>query len=263
MNDDHHTDENTLLGISLDNPVAFAVAMIGGCLILALVLWMIYISFTWTEDVITTALRERSDRIAQEQELRREELQTREQQEQQRQQEYQAQQVQNNAADNFYRNRPGAHLEQGTLVLTATRPDHIVIDKIDVDSVIKQPVDPNIHVLDEALQEGAVHYPGSGTLERGNMFIFGHSTNWPIVQNQAYKTFNNLEDLVLGDEIKVQADGKEYVYIVQTVELVDESAAFVDLSQSQRMLTISTCNSFGKKQDRWVVQAVFDREYVM
>jgi len=138
-----------------------------------------------------------------------------------------------------------------------TKPAFIEIDKIGVSSQILHPSSPRVDVLDEALKRGAVYYPGSGTIEQGNIFLFGHSSNWAIVQNQAYKTFNNLEDLVPGDEITLRADGKTYIYSVQTVNLVDANTAFVDLSRSGRRLTISTCNTFGQKSERWVVDAVF------
>jgi len=138
---------------------------------------------------------------------------------------------------------------------TYIRPDYISIAKIGVESVIEQPESQNIDILDESLKNGAVHYPGSGGIESGNMFLFGHSTNWKIVQNKAYKTFNGLEELEKGDEILVSADGVDYIYNVDNVRLVDESDALVDLDTNEQMLTISTCNSFGAKQERWVVEA--------
>jgi LPXTG-site transpeptidase (sortase) family protein len=141
-----------------------------------------------------------------------------------------------------------------------TRPDKIIIPEIGVDTIIEQPNTVDVAVLDEFLKKGAVHYPGSGSIEKGNMFIFGHSTNWQVVQNQAYKTFNDLDQLVKGDEIQIVADEKTYIYKVNSVKLVDESEALVKFDNSQRTLTISTCNTFGKKQERWVVEASFFKE---
>jgi len=136
-----------------------------------------------------------------------------------------------------------------------TRPSRISIEKIEVDSVIELPNTQNIQSLDQSLQKGAVHYPGSGSIEQGNIFIFGHSTNWKIVKNQAYKTFNGLEKLEKGDEIILEADGNKYTYLVDTVVLANESDALVNLDTTEQKLTISTCNSFGAKQERWVVEA--------
>lgn len=140
-----------------------------------------------------------------------------------------------------------------------TRPDGISIPKIGIDSVIEKPNSVDVATLDNALTKGAVHYPGSGTIEKGNMFLFGHSTNWNVVQNQAFKTFNGLEKLVDGDEIIIEADGQSYVYVVNSVKLLDEDDALVEFNNSSRTLTISTCNTFGEKQERWVVEADFSR----
>lgn len=143
---------------------------------------------------------------------------------------------------------------------TYTRPDRIVIDSIGVNSIIGQPNTRNVADLDSYLLKGAVHYPGSGSIEYGNMFLFGHSAGFQIVQNQAYKTFNDLDKLNKNDEIKIFADGQEYIYKVRKVSLVNEADARVDFDNSKRTLTISTCNSFGEIQDRWVVEADFYRE---
>ena len=136
-----------------------------------------------------------------------------------------------------------------------TRPDRIVIEKIGVNAKVLQPASVNVAVLDEALKKGAAYYPGSGTIEQGNIFIFGHSTNWSVVQNQAYKTFNGLNKLAEGDIITLGAGEQEFSYKVTNVELVDSNNALVKFDNSGQTLTISTCNTFGEKQERWVVKA--------
>ena len=141
-----------------------------------------------------------------------------------------------------------------------TRPDKVVIPKVGVESIIENPNRVDVATLDQALNKGAVHYPGSGSIEQGNMFIFGHSTNWKVVQNDAYKTFNGIEKLVSGDEIKIYSGEDTYIYRVSSVVLVDEDDALVEFDNSKRTLTISTCNTFGEKQERWVVEAEFFRE---
>jgi LPXTG-site transpeptidase (sortase) family protein len=140
-------------------------------------------------------------------------------------------------------------------VSEGTRPDRVIIPNVGIDSVIKKPISRDVATLDVALQSGAVHYPGSGSIERGNIFIFGHSTNWAVVQNSAYKTFNGLSELEIGDSITLEADGRSYEYRVSNVYMADDSDVLVNFDSSQRKLTISTCNTFGQKQERWVVEA--------
>jgi len=140
-------------------------------------------------------------------------------------------------------------------------PVHIIIESVDIDSTILNPQSRDIAVLDAALKEGVVRYPGSGALgEKTNMFLFGHSTNWQVVQNPAYQSFNNLDKVLKNDIIRVQSDNYEYIYKVQSVTLVDGDEAWVSLADEQKLF-ISTCNTFGQKTERFVVEADFVGRY--
>lgn len=134
-------------------------------------------------------------------------------------------------------------------------PVRIVIDKIGVDAIVSNPNTTNVATLDEYLTQGAVRYPGSGLLGQGNMLIFGHSTGLAVVRNQAFKTFNDLGKLKIGDEIIVYSSDGEYVYKVTSVVMKPASEVEIDLSLKKDMLTLSTCNVFGAKEDRYVIQA--------
>lgn len=136
-------------------------------------------------------------------------------------------------------------------------PQKIEIPKIGVSSIIQFPSNVTVAALDTALSKGAVYYPGSGTLQAGNMFLFGHSTNWKVVNNQSYRTFNDLEKLIPGDEVILTSGGQQYVYTVLTVRHAPDNDVRVNFNTGGRTLTISTCDTFGKKQDRWVVDAEF------
>lgn len=140
---------------------------------------------------------------------------------------------------------------------TTTLPESIKVPTVGISSIINHPTSVDIPTLDNALQKGAVYYPGSGSLEEGNIFLFGHSSNWAVVRNPAYKIFNGIEKLERGDEIILEAKGYQYIYKVDKVTLVDESAALVNLKSTGNKLTISTCNTFGKKAERWVVESTF------
>lgn len=141
----------------------------------------------------------------------------------------------------------------------AESPSRIVIESIGVDSIITNPQTTNIATLDEYLKQGAVRYPGSGLLGEGNMFIFGHSTGLAVVRNQAYKAFNGLKNLKVGDVIKVYggSENKVYIYKVNSVKLVDKDQTLVKFDDNKDMLTLSTCNTFGQKEERHVVEADF------
>jgi LPXTG-site transpeptidase (sortase) family protein len=145
---------------------------------------------------------------------------------------------------------------QGEAVIEE-KPIRIVIDKIDVDVAVSNPNTTNVATLDEYLKQGAVRYPGSGFLGSGNMFLFAHSTGIKVVNNQAYKAFNGLKNLSSGDIIKVFSKNKVYQYKVTSVILVDQTKALVEFNSRKNMLTLSTCNTFGAKSERYVVEADF------
>jgi LPXTG-site transpeptidase (sortase) family protein len=143
-----------------------------------------------------------------------------------------------------------------TVVHEVTVPTRIRIKRIGVDASIVTPKSANIEVLDRALLSGAVHFPGSALAgDTGNMLIFGHSSYLPVVINKAFQTFNGLGKLTSGDVIEVLSTTHRYTYIVDTVTLTRAENAEVPLTVSRPTLTLATCNTFGAKQERWVVTA--------
>ena len=137
-------------------------------------------------------------------------------------------------------------------------PLRIVIPKINVDASVSNPESTSSIVLDRALMSGAVRSPTSGLLgEDENVFLFGHSAYSKTLVNPAYRTFNGLDKLSVGDEIRVDGTENSHVYRIVRVSFLKDSEAYIDLSQHIRMLTLSTCNAFGVKEDRIVVQAEF------
>ena len=138
-------------------------------------------------------------------------------------------------------------------------PLRVVADSVGIDTQIQNPVVTDVAVLDNELRDGAVHYPGSGIPGNGNMFLFGHSSNLAVVRNQAYKTFNGIQNLKMGDEVVVYSEDEKFIYRVLNVKMVSAEEALVDFSSNKDMLTLSTCNNFGQKQDRFVVEADYVR----
>ena len=137
-------------------------------------------------------------------------------------------------------------------------PVRIVVGAIGVDTAIQNPTTTDIPSLDAALLKGAVRYPTSALLgEDAPLFIFGHQSYLPVVRNQAFKAFNDLQKLKAGDEISIFSQTAEYRYRVQSVTLVEASEALIPLEAGARTLTLTTCNSFGEPTERYVVTADF------
>ncbi|MBX4198004.1 sortase [Candidatus Parcubacteria bacterium] len=136
-------------------------------------------------------------------------------------------------------------------------PKRIIIEKIGVNAVVNTPPSTDNAVLNDYLLRGVVRYPGSGTLGYGNTFLFGHSSSLKVINNQAYKIFTKVRELNVNDKIRVQSAGKEYVYKVTAFSLVESDEAFVDLTSTRNMITLVTCNVFGQKEERFIVEASF------
>lgn len=138
----------------------------------------------------------------------------------------------------------------------------VAIPAIHLDVTIKNPASTDVAVLDEALLSGAVRYPTSALLgENGNVVLFGHSSYLPVVNNKSFKAFNEIQHLKTGDRITVYGETTAYVYAVTEVASADAGSAAIPLSKTGRTLTLATCDSFGKKSDRFVVVAEFVESY--
>lgn len=151
-----------------------------------------------------------------------------------------------------YGRSPENNISQKT---NAEIPLIIKIPSIKVDVEVYNPQSTSTEVLDNFLAKGAVHYPGSGNLGFGNIFIFGHNTRLSIVNNQGFKAFNGLKDLREGDLINIYSDKSIFSYKVSSVKLEGADKALVVFDTNIHKLTLSTCDTFGAKSDRYVVEA--------
>ncbi len=167
----------------------------------------------------------------------------------------------------IYLRKIGSRDDGSTIIITEgetetilEKPTKIKIAKIGVNSSINNPTKSDLDTLNNALDLGAVRYPGSGLLgENKNIFIFGHSTSL-ATEKEYYKTFNKLENLTKGDEIIVESLNNQYIYKVTSVKKTNTSEGAIRIDSSTQKLTISTCNTLGAEEDRFVVEADFVRK---
>ena len=137
-------------------------------------------------------------------------------------------------------------------------PVRVEVPKAGIDINIQNPLTSDLPTLNKEVNKGAVHYPGSALLgENAAIFLFAHQSYLPALKNPAYKAFNNLEKLAEGDEIRLYSENAIYLYRVRSVQLKRASEAQINLEKGYRMLTMSTCNSVGAKEERFVLVADF------
>lgn len=158
-----------------------------------------------------------------------------------------------------------SELEDSADIVEVTNPEspvRVVAPAIALNVTIANPTSQNVHVLDQALLKGAVRYPTTALLgEEGTMLLFGHSSYLPVVYNQAYKAFNNVQKLEKGDIVSVYSATAEYRYKVAGVRVADATEDVVELQTTGKHLVLVTCDSFTAKTSRFVVTAEFVGTY--
>ncbi|MFT5036789.1 MAG: LPXTG-site transpeptidase (sortase) family protein [Candidatus Azotimanducaceae bacterium] len=135
-------------------------------------------------------------------------------------------------------------------------PTKIIFDSLDREVVVLNPSSHEIADLDAALLEGAVRHPDSADLsDPGNIFILGHSSYLPNVFNKNFQAFNGIQELDFGDTIRLQSGDMEYIYFVEKVFQGTASELTVPVTPGEANLTLATCNSFGSKDARFIVES--------
>lgn len=134
-------------------------------------------------------------------------------------------------------------------------PLSIEIPGYEVNARIEAPQSNDTKVLDEALARGPVYYPGSGLPGSNNVLIFGHSTTFNVVINKSYAVFNDLKNIQPGTLIYVKTQSAVHIYKTRDVKRVSKYTSWIQFKSNSPMLTLATCDSFGKASDRWVLEA--------
>lgn len=135
-------------------------------------------------------------------------------------------------------------------------PNSIIFDSLNKEVKVLNPTSSTVADLDEALLSGAVRHPDSADFtNEGNIFILGHSSYLPNVFNKNFQAFNEIQKLVWGDLIRLRSSDTEYIYRVERVFEAKASDVVVPMTPGEAKLTLATCDSFGSKDDRFIVEA--------
>ncbi|MDD5213179.1 MAG: sortase [Candidatus Gracilibacteria bacterium] len=110
-------------------------------------------------------------------------------------------------------------------------------------------------VFMEELVHGVVRYPGSGTPgENGNMFIFGHSSNFPWIKGDYNDVFATLDKVVFNDKIIVYYNQKKYTYKIREKKVIKPGeVAILKRDEGKSEISLMTCYPVGTSINRLVV----------
>ena len=115
--------------------------------------------------------------------------------------------------------------------------------------------------LEEALDRGVIHYPGSALPgEKGIVVLMGHSAppGWPNIKYD--RVFSEIVNLEEGDKIGISFNHFLYPYQVIEKHIFsrEEEEEFLAQERDQKWLVLSTCYPPGKDLQRLVVVAILE-----
>lgn len=135
-------------------------------------------------------------------------------------------------------------------------PTSLYIKKLNRTVKVLNPESRAVADLDNALLSGAVRHPDSALMgQKGNVLLLGHSSYLPTVINKNFQAFNGIQNLAWGDTIELRTNDTAVVYKVEKVYKAKAEEVTVPVMGEGAQLTLATCNSFGSKDDRFIVEA--------
>ncbi len=140
-------------------------------------------------------------------------------------------------------------------------PNQVEIPSLGIKAPIVEPISNKETDFQEALKTGVVHFPGSAKVgEEGNMYIFGHSSDFAFKAG-SYKTVfallpnikNNAEIIVTNNE------GTKFTYIVTGQKIVrsNDTSVLDQNTHGKKILTLQTSYPIGTALKRYIVIAEF------
>jgi len=110
-------------------------------------------------------------------------------------------------------------------------------------------------VTDYKLSQGVGHHKTTArpNREKGNVVLSGH--RWFDRDEPAFKVFENLDKLKIGDKIRVHYKGEDFVYEVFDTKIVPEDAVEILDQTKEPILTLYTCTPKHTAEKRLVFLA--------
>ncbi len=110
--------------------------------------------------------------------------------------------------------------------------------------------------IQEYLKGGVGHYPNTALPgEIGNVFITGHSSNYPWAGGNYNYVFASLDKLKDGDQIIIYFNNRKFIYEVYDKIVVSPNERSVLAQTNTSILSLMTCTPAGTDISRLVVKA--------
>ena len=111
--------------------------------------------------------------------------------------------------------------------------------------------------IQNSLLFGVVHYPGTAEPGQiGNVFLTGHSSNYPWIMSRYNAVFALLPQLQVGDEYSLFFEGELHRYrITGRKEVSPRDVTVLDQPHDRYMSTLMTCTPVGTTLKRLILEA--------
>jgi len=127
---------------------------------------------------------------------------------------------------------------------------------IDVKAPISWEVANNPTDVANGLSKGLIQIKGTALPgEIGNVFITGHSSNYPWAKGNYNNVFAILNKVVIGDMVQLRYQDISYLYKVREIKTVEATDTSVLNSKKESVLTLMTCTPVGTSLRRLIVVA--------
>lgn len=110
--------------------------------------------------------------------------------------------------------------------------------------------------IQEALKSGVAHYPGTARAgQTGNMYLVGHSSDYPWARGDYKRVFANLPKLTPGDKIEITDEaGELFAYtVIETKVVSPRDLSVLNQPGDKKLLTLQTSYPLGTALKRFVV----------
>lgn len=135
--------------------------------------------------------------------------------------------------------------------------NYLIIPKIGVKVPIIWNSPPDEEIMMKNLQNGVVHYQGTGlpNEDTGNAFISGHSSYYWWDKGKYKTIFATLDKVDAGDELALAYENRVYIYKVYEKAVVKPEQVEVLQSTGESILSLMTCVPVGTNLKRLVVKS--------
>lgn len=148
---------------------------------------------------------------------------------------------------------------EGSTMKTRVEPNTLWIDTLGIKTPVIEVADKSEKAYQGALLRGVGHFPGTAAAgQPGNMYVFGHSSDFSWSKSEYKTVFALLPKIAVGDSIVVSdAEGTPYEYrVTETAVISPKDLSVLDqYGYQKRMLTVQTSYPLGTALKRFIAIA--------